>query len=520
MHRCGSSLCVSLLIAALLVGSAALAHTQRLSVPFLNGDFERGLEDWTVEGDASIETTAPLFGRRSLRLGPGRSAVRQRVVVGGLRVLLYEANLRAVPDAAGGYLRAQCYDAHNHLLMDLRQELGHEKAGRKGRRAEIYFKTQAHTAYVVLSIEKGRSESGYVYADVAAVSPDIHDHVSHVPLCDLNQVMEPLWQGKTVYAETVLMLSEHGKPASGRLLFRPTRILSVQNYGQTVTYALDQDYTLDGKTLTATPGTRMTTVKDTQFPAGDFQWYHLEGKHVVVTYTHDDMWSGPMPTYQGDLLPRTRNRLRRHQPLTVVALGDSITLGNDLSGFLSMPPYMPTWPELCVDRLKRVSGDASIRLYNTALGGTTADWGLESADSAVAALDPDLVIVAFGMNDLWSVPVEQFRNNIQGIIARVRARRPEAEFILVSSMRYDPAYESEAVYRDRLASYVSALRALTGPGIQLLDMHALSGALYAAKKPKDFVSNPMHPNDFLGRWYAQSLVAMLVPPAPNPLPHK
>ena len=87
-------------------------------------------------------------------------------------------------------------------------------------------------------------------------------------------------------------------------------------------------------------------------------------------------------------------------------------------------------------------------------------------------------------------------------------------------MRYDPAYESEAVYRDRLASYVSALHSLTGPGIQLLDMHALSGALYAAKKPKDFVSNPMHPNDFLGRWYAQSVVAMLVPPTPNPLPHK
>ena len=116
--------------------------------------------------------------------------------------------------------------------------------------------------------------------------------------------------------------------------------------------------------------------------------------------------------------------MRRHQPLTVVALGDSITLGNDLSGFLHIPPYMPTWPELCVDRLKRVSGDAAIRLYNTALGGATADWGLENADSAVAALDPDLVIVAFGMNDLWSIPVEQFRSNIQGIIARVRARRP------------------------------------------------------------------------------------------------
>jgi lysophospholipase L1-like esterase len=512
MRRCGS-LCASLLVAALLLMSGVVpACAQGLSVPFLNGGFEQGLSGWTVEGDASLDTTTPLAGKRSLRLGPGKSVVRQRVVVEGLRVLLFEANLRTAPLTAAGALRAQCYDTRNHLLLDLRQEFGPVKAGRRGLRMEIYFKTQARTAYVVVSIEKDSAEPGYVYADVAALTPDIHDRVSHAPLCDLNQFMQPLWQGKTVYAETLLMLSEHGRPAAGRLLFTPTRILSVQDYGQTVTYAPGRDYTLSGKTLTATPDTRMPTVRDTAGPVGDFQWYDLEGKHVVVTYTHDDVWSGPTPTYRGDLLSHTLNKLRRHLPLTIVTQGDSITVGNDLSGYLHIPPYMPTWPELFVERLKRVSGNSAIRLYNTALGGATAEWGLENADSTVAALDPDLVILAFGMNDVWDVEGEQFRSGIQGIIARIRARRPNAEFILVSSMRYDPAFASEPLFRDRLASYVSALRSLIGPGVQFLDMHALSGALYAAKKPKDFVSNPMHPNDFMGRWYAQSLLAMLVPP--------
>jgi hypothetical protein len=40
-------------------------------------------------------------------------------------------------------------------------------------------------------------------------------------------------------------------------------------------------------------------------------------------------------------------------------------------------------------------------------------------------------------------------------------------------------------------------------------MTALSEALYAAKKPKDCLSDPLHPNDFLARWYAQCLVAAL-----------
>jgi hypothetical protein len=42
-----------------------------------------------------------------------------------------------------------------------------------------------------------------------------------------------------------------------------------------------------------------------------------------------------------------------------------------------------------------------------------------------------------------------------------------------------------------------------------VDMTAISEAIYASKKPKDCLNDPLHPNDFLARWYAQSLVAAL-----------
>ena len=52
---------------------------------------------------------------------------------------------------------------------------------------------------------------------------------------------------------------------------------------------------------------------------------------------------------------------------------------------------------------------------------------------------------------------------------------------------------------------------MSGPGVQFVDMTAISEAVYAAKKPKDCLNDPLHPNDFLARWYAQSLVAALDP---------
>ena len=54
-----------------------------------------------------------------------------------------------------------------------------------------------------------------------------------------------------------------------------------------------------------------------------------------------------------------------------------------------------------------------------------------------------------------------------------------------------------------------ALKSLAGSGVAFLDMTAITGALYAAKNPKDILADPMHPNDYLARWYAQGLVALL-----------
>ena len=42
-------------------------------------------------------------------------------------------------------------------------------------------------------------------------------------------------------------------------------------------------------------------------------------------------------------------------------------------------------------------------------------------------------------------------------------------------------------------------------------MTALSESIYADKKPMDCLNDPLHPNDYLARWYAQSVAAALDP---------
>jgi len=127
----------------------------------------------------------------------------------------------------------------------------------------------------------------------------------------------------------------------------------------------------------------------------------------------------------------------------------------------------------------------------------------------VASLKPDLVLIAFGQNDFWDVSADAFADNIADIIRTVRHENPDTEFLLVSTMRFDPSYSTNSHYWNVVGQYDARLKAMTGPGVQLVDMTGISEAVYAAKKPRDCLNDPLHPNDDLARWYAQSVVAAL-----------
>lgn len=482
----------------------ALALFAAASTLVINPGFEDGLNGWRVKGEVRVETGQPISGKASLVVGPGNGSVEQRYDVPGLRILLFTAKM----SGREGRIRLRCFDRRGRVVME--QTAEPDDKGSAG----IYLKTQARTAYVTLGVEK--EGAGIVRADDVALQDDDRDRVEHAPLIDLDEAMDPIWHGQNATDESVLLFDDGTGPASGRLLFAPNRVLTVRDPARQGTYVEGQDYAVEGDRIVRLPGSRMPRVAATELPKGDYPWFDLAGKHVFVTYTHDDAWKGPTPQFEGDNLPHTMALLRGRKPLTIVALGDSITLGINVSGFRNVPPYQPPWPSLAADRLGKIYDDSKVTLYNVGLGGMTAQWGAGNSKDAVAALDPDLVIVAFGMNDFWSVEPEAFRQSIEAILAAVRARRPKAEFILVGSMRFDPAYTKDPLYIGHFDGYVREMRKLVGPGVRLFDMAALSTALYEKKGQKSLGTDPMHPDDYLARWYAQGIVAMFDPREQRP----
>ncbi len=437
-----------------------------------------------------------------LRVDNGRVEIRNepggRYDIGPLSLMSYDMRVKG---NTRGYTFLRCFDLADSLLLEYRVPVsgGVVHSGN-------YTETPPGTAYVRIGVSAGLSfDSLAVELNVGEQKP------AHAPLCDLRAYMRPFWKGDTVYNETVLLLS-----GEGRLLYQPDRILSVRNYGLDTVYRAGVDYRVEGRRIVRLPGSPMRWRPDGSFDNKDLAWFDLQSQWVVVSYVHSDRWRGPVPVYSGERLPRVVERLKAGERVTIVAYGMSITRGMDVSGYDGVAPYMPTYAALFVAGLRARYPRADIRLYNAGLPGSTVAWGAQYAENYVAPLHPDLVLLDFGMNDFWRMPPAEFGDSTKTILRKVRGLVPGVEFILVSNMKFDPAYvvdsdTNKAFYMGNMVGYHSVLASLEGPGIAGLDMTDISDVLYREKKAKDCIVNPLHPNDYMARWYAQGLVALVCP---------
>jgi lysophospholipase L1-like esterase len=475
----------------------------------INGGFEDGLKGWRATGDVHLETNRPLDGKASAIIGPGAGSLTQRIETGSGNDLTLSATIQS--ERANDWVFAVRFlDPQEREVMRVDSLTDMERSKQDTRKFNHYMKAHPLTKWIEIVISKNSSE-GAVLVDQVGLDMADENAASLQPTCDLEQAMQPFWLGKTVYNEAVLMLSQDGKAATGQLLFQPSRIISVQDYGLATNYAEGVDYTVDGRTLVCTTSSRMTSVRDEDLPKGELKWSSIGGKQVMVAYEHEDTWNHPHPAYAGNDLPNTIKKLEAQAPLKVVAYGDSITQGLGESRLSHIPPFLPPWPELFVRRLKMIYQEEHIRLYNSAQSGADSNWGKKYAGRMVASLNPDLVLIAFGQNDFWKVSASSFANNIADIMKTVRDKNPGTEFLLISTARFDPAYTSKAQYWNVVGEYAAKLKAMAGPGVHFVDMTAISESVYAAKKPKDCLNDPLHPNDYFARWYAQSLAAALDP---------
>lgn len=102
------------------------------------------------------------------------------------------------------------------------------------------------------------------------------------------------------------------------------------------------------------------------------------------------------------------------KPLTLVALGDSLTAGYQLPASAALPAAL--------ERRLRASG-LDVRIENAGVSGDTASGGLERLDWAVGE-GVSGVIVALGANDmLRGVDPERTQMALDQIIQRLKGRR-------------------------------------------------------------------------------------------------
>uniref|UniRef100_S0DDI7 SGNH hydrolase-type esterase domain-containing protein n=1 Tax=termite gut metagenome TaxID=433724 RepID=S0DDI7_9ZZZZ len=327
-------------------------------------------------------------------------------------------------------------------------------------------------------------------------------------------------------------------------MYDASRILEVRSATLQTLYSEGTDYFLrDGK-LVIPEGSSLPVTTNREFypdhvePGKSFwkkgggyilfsEGNTLHKRQYVVTYEHQDKWTEPVPEGKLNQLPALMRKLRANTPVKILFYGDSITCGYNSSGVTGIEPFLPGWPDLVIEGMRRTWPAVDFTSVNTAVGGKSSNWGVAEAKARAADHKPDLAVLAFGMNDgTGKVAPDTFRDNISKIMNMIQTQNPVCEFILLSTSvpcketllikdrqrqngESPTAMDARSFYGTQEA-LLPALESLTGSGVVLADMTTLHRNILKHKRFRDLSGNNVnHPNDFFARIHAQLLLRTL-----------
>jgi acyl-CoA thioesterase-1 len=139
----------------------------------------------------------------------------------------------------------------------------------------------------------------------------------------------------------------------------------------------------------------------------------------------------------------------------------------------------------------------------------STDWALTMIEKIVEPR-PDLVIVAFGMNDASGKPAAEYQATTKSVMDQIHAKVPETDFILVATMIGNRDWIN--LKQELFPQYCDALKKLRGPGVAVADVTSIWAVFLKHRQHYDFTGNGVnHPNDFGHRVYAQIISALHVP---------
>ncbi len=369
--------------------------------------------------------------------------------------------------------------------------------------------------------------------------------------------LAPFDSGDVIEDETVAFIC---RDEEKQLLFDIDSIVSVVSSDGGTVYEYGRDYVLkNGK---------LTLAENSAIPVITPEIFYSEGEQPLLKVLRPDgeespcyfNGSGTMGKYQVRVTYKTKEarrilppcygrfgrflrRLENGEDATVLFHGDSITYGCDASLRHGLPPYHPPFSILFVCALARKYGcsvrfvppeadgayngpfpeaprgnKGTVTLVNTAVGGWTSEDGVNSLETHIAPqvkkYGCDLFILGYGMNDGGRTP-EETAANCGKIAQRVLSLSKEASVMFISTMLPNPDAlhgwnANQAIQEPELVRLADKMN---GEGVpcDVAKMTSVSARILKRKKFIDITGNNInHPNDYLSRVYAVTLLRTLI----------
>ena len=347
--------------------------------------------------------------------------------------------------------------------------------------------------------------------------------------------IKSLYTGNVVYNETAMVLQNNdGSFDDVTLMYNIEKIYAVYDFRLMVKYEEGSDYVVKNGKLSFPKSSRIMNFKKNElYPStsqpqldnpgrgtvdglGDTPYVYFQGgsfmseHQIAVTYRHTDAWKGETVKYKGNLIPKTAAKLKANQPVKMFALGDSITAGSDSSAATGILPKSPGYVLMAENALKNVY-NYNLTYKNLGAGGTNSEGALSRAYAEIVGQNPDLVTIAYGMNDFRN-STETFTSNIKKTIELIRTTHPDCEFLLISTMHPNPKCNLFAYNGNPDNNYIRFEKALLNlessmTGVAVVPVTSMHNSLMTRKKYEDATgSNYNHPNDFMMRVYCQAVL--------------
>ncbi len=218
-------------------------------------------------------------------------------------------------------------------------------------------------------------------------------------------------------------------------------------------------------------------------------------------------------------LKMTNADIATHGPITIVAFGDSVTHGiltlNEIS-------YETVYWNRLRKKILEIRDQVPVNVINSGIEGFAASQSIERMDSQVLAHNPDLVIVCFGLNDVFG-ELEKYLGALRTIFEKIQASGADLIFMTPNMMNTRLAEDTPEIWFETAKKTLekqnsgtmdlymeSAVKLAKEMGVKVCDCYSKWKEIAKTQDVTNLLANRInHPSREMHELFAQSLFDMI-----------